>query len=61
MEGGDKLKWWKVERSQDGGRWMEVKMVEGGERSRLKIVEGGDKLNWWKAERSQEGGSAEAS
>ena len=34
VEGGDKLKWWKVERSQDGGRWREVKMVEGGEKSR---------------------------
>ena len=41
VEGGDKLEWWKVERSQEGGRWRQVKMVEGGEKSR-----------WWKVETS---------
>ena len=34
VEGGHKLKWWKVERSQEGGRWRQVKMVEGGKKSR---------------------------
>ena len=58
VEGGHKLKWWKVERSQEGGRWRQVKMVEGGKKSRR--WKRGGKLKWWKVERSQEGGSAEA-